>query len=54
MCTGERGYLRNGKVCDFEGEAKSKSLASWDKAVMTKSSGKVASADLCPNQNRAP
>jgi len=50
---GERGYLRNWKVCEFEGKAKSKSLARWNYALMTKSSGKTVSTDLCPSQNRA-
>lgn len=45
---GERGDLRKQKVCEFEGKAKSKSLARWNYALMTKSSGETVSTDVCP------
>lgn len=50
---GERGYLRNRKVCEFEGKAKNKSLARWNYTLMTESSGKTVSTDPCPSQDRA-
>lgn len=52
VCAGERGCLRNQKVCEFEGKAINKSLARWNYALMMKSSGKTMSTDLCPQSQQ--